>query len=187
MSVDSFGFVFALLAGFAALGGLIIVAVDRAPFFNPKTGTESERTLDEFYQGLMSLQSRTHEATRHVAEGLLLESGASRELLKTAGGEWYLVAKPQPSQTDLTSREREVLVRLAAGRTSSQVAEDLSISPERVSGAIHDLFLKLGIQARERQSAVVVEDQEVSRELDDLLERAERVGGFPGRPPRKDL
>ena len=49
---------------------------------------------------------------------------------------------------DLTRREEDVLVLLATGRTASEVASELVVSPNTVKTHIRNLYRKLGINRR---------------------------------------
>ncbi len=53
----------------------------------------------------------------------------------------------------LTSRERDVLIRIAAGRTNAEIAAELFIGAATVKTHINNLFSKLGV--RDRPGAMV--------------------------------
>jgi DNA-binding NarL/FixJ family response regulator len=55
---------------------------------------------------------------------------------------------------DLTSRERQVLGLLAAGRGSKQIALELVISPRTVGTHIQHILAKLGVHSRAQAAAV---------------------------------
>ena len=59
---------------------------------------------------------------------------------------------------DLTQREREVLARLAGGRSNAGIAQDLVISPRTVEAHLRTIFTKLGIEssAAENQRVLAV-------------------------------
>ena len=57
----------------------------------------------------------------------------------------------------LTSRERDVLVQVAAGRTNREIAEQLFISPKTVSVHVSHILEKLGVRTRVQAGAVVHE------------------------------
>jgi DNA-binding NarL/FixJ family response regulator len=46
----------------------------------------------------------------------------------------------------LTDREREVLARMAEGRTNQAIARDLFMSPKTVENHVHQIFQKLGLE-----------------------------------------
>jgi DNA-binding CsgD family transcriptional regulator len=51
-------------------------------------------------------------------------------------------------ETSLSPREREILELLAAGRTQSEIAAALVISPKTVATHIQHLLAKLGVHSR---------------------------------------
>src|SRR5262249_48521343 len=59
----------------------------------------------------------------------------------------------------LTTRERDVLFQVAAGRTNKEIAEQLYISPKTVSVHVSHILEKLGVRTRVQASAVVHELQ----------------------------
>ncbi|WTZ37118.1 response regulator transcription factor [Streptomyces sp. NBC_01396] len=54
----------------------------------------------------------------------------------------------------LTSRERDVLRLVAAGRTNRQIAEELFISPKTASVHVSNILAKLGVSGRGEAAAV---------------------------------
>jgi DNA-binding NarL/FixJ family response regulator len=48
----------------------------------------------------------------------------------------------------LTPREREVIIRLAQGRTNRQIAKDLKVSPRTVEKHVERILAKLGATNR---------------------------------------
>jgi RNA polymerase sigma factor (sigma-70 family) len=52
------------------------------------------------------------------------------------------------SLTSLTPREREVIIRLAQGRTNRQIAKDLKVSPRTVEKHVERILAKLGATNR---------------------------------------
>lgn len=55
--------------------------------------------------------------------------------------------KPAPVQ-QLTTREREVLQWVAAGKTNAQVAEILAASPRTIGKHLENIYAKLGVETR---------------------------------------
>jgi DNA-binding CsgD family transcriptional regulator len=55
----------------------------------------------------------------------------------------------------LTAREREVLLLVAAGRSNSQIAQTLFISPKTASVHVSNILAKLGLSSRVQAAAVV--------------------------------
>ena len=81
--------------------------------------------------------------TAHFVAGIADVTGYL--LLK---GERSEVAAPQLGPLPLTGREREVLARVAAGKTNAEIALLLSISPRTVQKHLEHIFDKLGVETR---------------------------------------
>jgi DNA-binding NarL/FixJ family response regulator len=115
-------------------------------------------------------------ALRAGAAGFLLKDSSADDLIRAvravAGGDSWLdpavtgrvltgyrssaAAGPPATGTTpetLTAREREVLLAMAAGRSNSEIAEDLFISELTVKSHIGRIFTKLGL--RDRPAAIV--------------------------------
>jgi DNA-binding NarL/FixJ family response regulator len=94
---------------------------------------------------------------RTVASGeALLSPGATRSLITR-----FLMAPapgtdlaPPERLADLTVREREVMALAAEGRSNTEIADDLVLSPLTVRTHIHRAMTKLG--ARDRAQLVVI-------------------------------
>ncbi|MGW5659989.1 response regulator transcription factor [Streptomyces sp. NPDC003758] len=94
---------------------------------------------------------------RTVASGeALLSPGATRTLitrfLTTPAPGTHLA--PPERLADLTVREREVMALAAEGKSNTEIAEDLVLSPLTVRTHIHRAMTKLG--ARDRAQLVVI-------------------------------
>ncbi|GKQ38935.1 response regulator transcription factor [Streptomyces sp. A012304] len=94
---------------------------------------------------------------RTVASGdALLSPSATRSLitrfLTSPAPGTHLV--PPERLADLTVREREVMALAAEGRSNTEIAEDLHLSPLTVRTHIHRAMTKLG--ARDRAQLVVI-------------------------------
>jgi DNA-binding NarL/FixJ family response regulator len=94
---------------------------------------------------------------RTVASGeALLSPGATRSLITrflTAPAPGTHLAPPE-RLADLTVREREVMALAAEGRSNTEIAEHLTVSPLTVRTHIHRAMTKLG--ARDRAQLVVI-------------------------------
>jgi DNA-binding NarL/FixJ family response regulator len=94
---------------------------------------------------------------RTVADGeALLSPGATRTLIARflmAPAPGTHLAPPQ-RLADLTVREREVMALAAEGKSNTEIAEDLTLSPLTVRTHIHRAMTKL--DARDRAQLVVI-------------------------------
>ena len=88
------------------------------------------------------------------AEAAQLAERGRVTLENTAGR----TAEPAPAEPGepfgLTSREREVLVRVAAGYTNRRIAEELFISPKTASVHVSNILAKLGVTGRGEAAAL---------------------------------
>jgi DNA-binding CsgD family transcriptional regulator len=57
-------------------------------------------------------------------------------------------AQPGPAVADLTLREREVMHWLSCGKTNTEIAVLLSISPRTVHKHLEHIYVKLGVETR---------------------------------------
>jgi two-component system nitrate/nitrite response regulator NarL len=96
------------------------------------------------------------ESIRSGAHGYLLKDTAATDLRSAVaalldGREYFspgLGSAPDtPPPPRITTRERQVLVRVAAGMTSKQIAGELGISPRTVETHRESLTRKLGISS----------------------------------------
>ncbi len=62
-----------------------------------------------------------------------------------------------PDKSELTSREIEVLVHVAAGRTNREIAAALTISQHTVGRHLENIFVKLGVNSRAAATAYAYE------------------------------
>ncbi|MFV0307516.1 MAG: response regulator [Desertimonas sp.] len=114
------------------------------------------------------------EALRAGASGFLLKNAPPEDLVDAirvvAGGEGLLApqvtrrviaefARARPATPDtgeldqLTDREREVLLELAAGRSNAEIAKELILGEATVKTYVSSILVKLGL--RDRVQAVV--------------------------------
>ncbi|MFJ2263098.1 response regulator [Streptomyces sp. NPDC087844] len=97
------------------------------------------------------------DGLRTVASGeALLSPGATRTLITrflTSPAPGGHLAPPE-RLTELTVREREVMALAAEGKSNTEIAEELTVSPLTVRTHIHRAMTKLG--ARDRAQLVVI-------------------------------
>ncbi|MEU7743053.1 response regulator transcription factor [Nonomuraea sp. NPDC049158] len=96
------------------------------------------------------------EGVRVVHRG---ESAVAPRLLTRLIGTFVRASRPRrraaPTKLDgLTERERETLVLIARGRSNTEIAEELDVSPSTVKNHVTNLFAKIGV--RDRAQAVIV-------------------------------
>ena len=115
--------------------------------------------LDEYVYGALKAGARGFllkdagpallaQAIRAAADGdALIAPSITARLLSTFA---TTSARPKPAQPlePITSREEEVLIPLAIGRTNSEIAEDLHISISTVKTHIASLMQKLAARNR---------------------------------------
>jgi DNA-binding NarL/FixJ family response regulator len=91
------------------------------------------------------------DAIRVVAEGgsLLAPSVTRRVIQEFAGAR----TRPHPRLDDLTDREKEIVAWVATGRSNSEIAQELVLSPDTVRTHVSRAMLKLS--ARDRAQLVV--------------------------------
>jgi HD-GYP domain-containing protein (c-di-GMP phosphodiesterase class II) len=91
----------------------------------------------------------TKEAARQVLTDEVkagrLDGEAVRAVLEAAG---HRVRRRAEHPSGLTSREVEVLVLLARGRTKQQIAAELTISPKTVNTHTEHIYGKIGVSSR---------------------------------------
>jgi len=128
--------------------------------------------------GAVRAHASVDEATSARAARVLKESGARAAkdidlqdaLLKVDAELLTLESHAQPSRADnvyvepLTDREREVLERIAAGRSNSEIAEELVVSIGTVKAHTGNIYNKLGVHnrvqavARAREAGLIAAD-----------------------------
>jgi DNA-binding NarL/FixJ family response regulator len=91
-------------------------------------------------------------AVRTVAAGdALVDPAVTRRLVERWADleeRWSPPGPPASTVTDLTDREREILVGLARGFTNRQLADELIVSEATVKSHVSHLLLKLGVRSR---------------------------------------
>jgi DNA-binding CsgD family transcriptional regulator len=64
-------------------------------------------------------------------------------------------ANHQPPRADLTSRERQILIRLRDAQRVSQIAAELYVSPSTVRNHLATIFRKFGVHSQAELLAVL--------------------------------
>lgn len=88
-----------------------------------------------FTKGIQAILNGELWFSRHILAKCLLDTGGSDGHLKE-------------SRTLLTSREKEILAKIASGSTNSMIAEDLYISPHTVRTHVYNIFRKINVPNR---------------------------------------
>ncbi|MFJ8790108.1 AAA family ATPase [Streptomyces sp. NPDC102462] len=94
-----------------------------------------------------------HLGARPLADGVALLAQRARLVLTCAPRRTPAPADPVEA-LGLTSRERDVLRLVTAGRTNRQIAEELFISPKTASVHVSNILGKLGVSGRGEAAAV---------------------------------
>ncbi len=96
-------------------------------------------------EGLSSFRRLGAQREAPVAEGLMRE--ISRSTSATSA------AEPRAEGPALTSRERQVLALIAAGRSNSEIAEALVLSVRTVERHISNIYGKMGVSGKVARAA----------------------------------
>ncbi|WNM36451.1 AAA family ATPase [Streptomyces sp. Li-HN-5-11] len=94
-----------------------------------------------------------HLRARPLADAVALLAQRARLTLTRTAHQPHAPADPAGS-FGLTSRERDVLRLVSAGRTNRQIAEELFISPKTASVHVSNILAKLGVSGRGEAAAV---------------------------------
>ena len=136
----------------------LLASVDRPPRVLIITTFESDEyvyaALQAGASGFVLKRTRPAqlaEAIRVVAHGDAVLFPAAIRRLAGAYGRGPDATRVEAAQ--LTGREREVLRRMAAGRSNAEIAVDLVLSVETIKTHVGNLLAKLG--ARDRTQAVI--------------------------------
>ncbi|MFE9682401.1 AAA family ATPase [Streptomyces sp. NPDC002701] len=95
-----------------------------------------------------------HLGARPLADAVSLLAQRARLTLTRAPGRTPAAPADPAEALGLTSRERDVLRLVAAGRSNRQIAEELFISPKTASVHVSNILAKLGVSGRGEAAAV---------------------------------
>lgn len=150
-------------------------------------GLDLTRKLKERWPQLAVIVLSMHDnreyvrrAMEHGASGYILKNAPSRELVEgvkaVVKGERYFSAELSQKMVDelmggekkersvLTPRQREVLIGIASGKTSKEIAEELGISPRTVDTHREDIMKRLRIHTGIELAKYAIEKGIVSAE-----------------------
>ena len=99
-----------------------------------------------------TLVREADELASQIGTGLL-RSRTDRLARKLGVDLGHGAEPPAGTSYGLTDREREVLHRVAEGRTNRQIADDLFISPKTASVHVSNILAKLGVASRGEAAA----------------------------------
>ncbi|MEV0174079.1 AAA family ATPase [Streptomyces sp. NPDC050803] len=116
------------------------------------TGGEDERARASELLRLAGAVA-DHLGARPLAEAVTLLAQRGR-LALTPGPRQPSAAQDPVESLGLTTRERDVLRLVSAGRTNRQIAEELFISPKTASVHVSNILAKLGVAGRGEAAAV---------------------------------
>lgn len=89
-----------------------------------------------------------------LTEAVELLARRGRLALDAPGTPAAATSEEEPEPFGLTTREREVLRRVAAGWTNRRIAEELFISPKTASVHVSNILAKLGVSGRGEAAAL---------------------------------
>ena len=126
--------------------------------------------LDEDWSSFLEQGSRTGR-WRIVRDGREVEIEYSATVNVLPGRHLSIILAPAPEELEapssngthepLTAREREVVVAIAKGHTTGQIAELLYVSPATVETHVRKAMLRLGARNRAHLIAVALERGEL--------------------------
>lgn len=154
--------------------GQSLCAVDRLGelrWATPQVNQYLERLCPGGWRQLQISDTLSHWLKHHPPEGGQLQITAGGTTLKwvlvgAASGDEYLLRLVNEDQLDecallkqrfaVTSREAEVLVWVAKGKTNREIAQILELSPRTINKHLEQLFKKIGVENRTTAATLAV-------------------------------
>lgn len=87
------------------------------------------------------------------------DATATQTIQQGMGQAAQFVPAPSHKTPSLTHREREVLTLIEAGKSNSEIAQTLYITPGTVRVHVHGILHKLGVRSRTQAAIVAVQHQ----------------------------
>jgi DNA-binding CsgD family transcriptional regulator len=120
-----------------------------------EAGVGKSRLLEQFLGAALATADRLGALPLRAEAAQLAERGRVTLGTPRSGPEARSEEPVEPIEPfGLTSREREVLRRVAAGYTNRRIAEELFISPKTASVHVSNILAKLGVTGRGEAAAL---------------------------------
>jgi DNA-binding CsgD family transcriptional regulator len=100
--------------------------------------------------------------SRHLSVFIPVDSGAAAS--KAVALDWTPVSAEATGRLRLTAREREVMMMVASGLQSAEIAERLILSSETIKSHVHNAMGKLGAHTRAHAVAIALVTGQISWE-----------------------
>jgi len=135
------------------------------------------------------LKEHVHDLDQLVAAIRAVAEGGSLIDPKVVEGLVADRSRPATSQlSQLTTRERDVLRKMAEGKNNASIAEDLVVTERSVEKVIHSIFMKLGLTwepaVHKRVKAVILYLAEGDRVIVTTAASHEHANHRPAGPRR---
>jgi DNA-binding CsgD family transcriptional regulator len=111
----------------------------------------ARRILGAWFEGRVSRLPSLIEEWLRSGEGrkpLRIERNGTRLVVEAPTSRALLLTEERVIRATLTAREVEVLRWLAAGKSTSEIARELWVTPATVSKHLHHIYRKLGVTSR---------------------------------------
>ena len=121
----------------------------------------ARRILGSWFEAPVSRLPTVIDEWLRSGEGrkpLRLERNGTRLVVEAPTQGALLLTEERVIPATLTAREQEVLRWLAAGKSTSEIAERLWVTPATVSKHLHNIYRKLGVTSRTAALAATARD-----------------------------